>query len=368
MGSILNEMKTGLTSTLRDLRVYLLGRGIITTTSIAAGFMSSAFLTQATVSLLSPVAAIAIVGGLALSGVMRVREMRFNQDRMADIYRHEIADQLGIAPQQVSRQHVHMLAFGDERRGIPGNPILREEIDREWNRTWLKFATSALAAMASFGLIYFGSALEIVGGALPTIFGETAGKIIGMGTLGIVTGFTGLLLNNGLDLTIQNMTTLGNRTLHDRIARLDDKVSRGHNVSKEQVFALFVAADPELDQRIKLRFGKTYDALHVKQQTQVIDAFGLTDKMQVIAGDVSARRISAGTLAFVLTGQHALSMTPDQTRAHGEPVQQQPQHEREQERPRFADRVAQPRGKEGLTHSEREQLRRATTQLETAAR
>ncbi len=337
MDALFKEIMDGVRSTVRDLRVYLLGRGLVTTAAIAAGVIGSATAGGLTAATLAPAIPVLLIGGTLLSGYMRLREMRFNQDRMADIYREEIADQLGIPAGEVTRAHVHTLAFGDAKRGIPSNPILREEIDREWNKTWLKFATTALAGMASFGLISFWSATEVVASTLPTLLGPTLGSIVGLGSVGIVTGFTGLFLNNGLDFGVQRATSLGATTLHDRIAKLDRDIGRGKQVGKEQVFGLFVAADKLLAHNIELRFGKPYDMLPLPMKAQVVASVGAADQMQAIAGDLNAKRISAGTVAFIITGQHAVpnpaqvqikqpSSTPAQT------VQQ------EKVKPRFAER------------------------------
>lgn len=363
MGALFKEVMDGIGSTMRDLRVYLLGRGIVTTLAITAGFMGSGIFGAAASAALAPAVTVALIGGVVLSGVMRLREMRYNQDRMADIYREDIADQLGIAPEQVTREHVHTLAFGDARRGIAPNPILREEIDREWNKTWLKFATSALAAMASFGLIQFGLAHEFVASQLPALLGPTAGAVVGAGSVGIVTGLTGLFLNNGLDFAIQRSTTLGDLTLHDRIKKIDRDITRGRTISREQVFSLFVAADRTLDSTIARRFGKSYDLLTVQQKSSVLEQLGAAEAMESIAADLNAKRIGAGSIAFIVTGQQGAPLR--RSAAQPAAVAYAPEVST---RPRFTERVASPRGDEGLSHTEREDLRRASAQLDAVTR
>lgn len=374
MGGILTDMLDAVRTTARDLRVYLFGRGIITTSAMVAGVLSSSLLGAGTAAALMPYAAVALVGGTLLSGYMRLREMRFNQDEMANLYRDEIADQLGIAPQQVNRTHVHTLAFGDAKRGIAPNPILREEVEREWNKTWLKFATSALAGMASFGLIYFGSAIDLVEKTLPSLLGDTLGKVVGLGSLGIVTGTTGLLLNNGLDLAIRSASSLGTTTLHDRIAKLDRDVRRGKPIAKEQVFALFVAADETLSQKITDRFGTPYDLMPMHQRTLVMHTVGATEQMQAIAEDLNAKRISAGSVAFILAGQQeAPSARKTTNPAAPSPAQHEAQNLRPESGTRFTDRVGakqpqQPASQTALSHAEREEIRRQSQQLAEAVR
>lgn len=372
MGALLNEITSGITSTLRDFKTYLFGRGIVMTVAIAAGTISSGILGAAATSALAPALGVALVGGVILSGVMRLREMRYNQDRMADIYRDDIASQFGIAPEQVTRQHVHTLAFGDARLGIPPNPILREEIDREWNKTWLKVATSSLAAMAGYGLVQFGLAHEWVQSTLLGTLGPALGTTIGVASTAIVTGFTGLLLNNGLDFSIQRMTTLGNLTMHDRIVKIHRDIGRGRTVTKEQVFALFAAADQGLTDTIVRRHGNIYDMLPQPVKAQIIESLGAAGHMQAVADNLNNRVISAGAVAFIVSGQRGIEPA---RRPNAAPVQQAPitVAPAPMQEPRFSERVGGQRGDgqrgdEGLSHTEREELRRATAALHGAVR
>lgn len=370
MGALWREMTDGIAGMARNLRVYLLGRGIVTTLAVAAGAVSSGAFSAAATASLTPLLPVVLLGGVVLSGVIRLRDMRFQQDRMADIYRDEIADQLGIDPEQVTRAHVHTLAYGDTGKGIPPNPVLREEIDREWNKTWLKFATSTLAAMVGYGLVQWGLASDLAR-SLPVAMGaagslaHTLGSWLSVASVGIVTGAAGLVLNNGLDIAVQNATHLGDTTLHDRIARMTRDVQKQRPVTKEQVFALFVAADPALNQRVSARYGKPYDALSLSQKSQLLTQTGAAGQMQGIADDVNARRISAGAIAFMVTGQRGIEPQQPAPRPFAGPATQQPAPI--QERPRFTERVsAGERGNQGLSHTEREDLRRTSALLDGA--
>lgn len=365
MGAFVNEIVSGITGTFRDLRMYLLGRGIVTTVAIGASVVSSGLFGAAAATALAPALGVALLGGVVLNAFMRLREMRYNQDQMANIYRDEIASQFGIAPGDVTREHVHTLAYGDERRGIAPNPILRDEIDREWNKTWLKVATSSLAAMAGYGLVQFGLASGVSEMLTSSLGG--IGTALSVASVSIVTGLTGLFLNNGLDFAVQQATTLGDVTLHDRIAKMNHEIARGKGVTKEQVFGLFVAADTNLHTRVLRQFGRSYDVLPQKVKTEFIASLGLGERMQAIAEDLNQGRIQAGSVAFILNGQRSDSVpsmrAQVQAQASEPLVREEPQPE--QERPRFTERLS-PRGNEGLNHTEREDLRRAAAQLEVA--
>jgi hypothetical protein len=367
MGTFLRDIYNDARGMLVNLRGYLFGRGIVSTIAMAVGALSSGIF-GATATALTPAFAVALVGGVVLSGFMRVREMQRNQDKMADIYRDEIADQLGIAPQQVTRAHVHLMAYGDERRGIASNAIVREEIEREWSKTWLRFATSTLAAMTSFAVISFGLGLPQVTETLAQLvpagvqsFFPSINPILATASVGLVSGFTGLLVNRGLDIGVQRSTTLGNLTLHDRIAKLDRDITRARTVTKEQVFALFVAANPVLSERISQRFGRSYDLLPQAQKSAIIVKAGSAQQMQAIANDLNQGNIRAGTVAFIVSGQHTVE-NPAQLRDSNESVVREP------EKTRFAERFSASNQTAGLSYVDREVLRRSSMALDGAAR
>lgn len=358
MGNLIADLFDGARDTIRGLGVYMLGRGIVTTAAIAAGFMGQAFLGASMVPYVSAV----LIGGVALGGFMRLRDIRQSQDRMADIYRDEIAAQLGIDPRQVTRGHVHTLAYGDAKRGIAPNPILRHELDRQWKRGWMQFAGSLAVAAVSFGLISFGLN-ENVTNALAGYTGIGEAWLTGTG-IGVVTGLTSLVVHNGIDLGLNNLSALGNTTLHDRISRLDRDIVRGRTVSKEQVFALYAAADPNLGAAIERRFGRSYDALSLVQKGNVLGMIGAYEPMQQIADDLNNSRLSAGSLAFIITGQsRGVAASGIRTTSPTEPARAP-----EQAQTRFADRVLQQAAPEGLSHVDREMLRRQSGELLGAIR
>lgn len=359
MGNLFTDIFDSARDMVRGLGVYMLGRGIVTTAAIAAGFMGQAFLGASLVPYVSAV----LIGGVALGGVMRLRDIRQSQDRMADIYRDEIAAQLGIDPRQVTRSHVHTLAYGDEKRGIAPNPILRGELDRQWKRGWMQFAGSLAVAAVSFGLISFGLN-ENVTTALAEYTGISEKWLTGTG-IGVVTGVTSLIVHNGIDLGLYNLSALGNTTLHDRITRLDRDIVRGRHVTKEQVFALYAAADPKLGGAIEKRFGRSYDALSLAQKGNVLGMIGAYEPMQQIADDLNAGRLSAGSLAFIVTGQsNGVAASGIRTMAPAEAARAP---EQQQTQTRFTDRV-RPQTAEGLSHADREMLRRQSAELRGAMR
>jgi hypothetical protein len=357
MGGIIESTVNTAQGFARNLRVYLTGRGLITLTGMIAGGLSTAGVFASAWPL-----ALVFGGGAVLTGLIRLRDMQYNLDRMATIYRADIADQLGIDPRDVTRAHVHEMAYGNAEKGIAANPIFREEIEREWQKTWLKFATTALAAVASFGLVAWGAAHESVKALMPDgIFGN----ILKYGSVGIVSGTTGLILNNGLDWLVQSVTRIGAISTHDRIARLEQDVGRGRAVTREQVFALFAAANDHLAGQIEQRYGKPYDVLPIEQKHAIIKASGLEAATLHICEEINRGTMRPGALAFVLTGQRGL--TRDAVVAQMPPavapapsMERAPQHS-------FVEKLGLS-SRAQASHTAREDLRAQTAALAEAMR
>lgn len=297
MEPLMRDISQGVQSFVRNLGVYLTGKGIVTSGAIIAGYLAGAGSMPATLVVLG--------GGALISGYLRLRDMQFNQDEMTRIYRAEIADQLGIDPKTVTRAHLHTLAYGDEEKGIAANPVLRQEIDREWNKTWLKFGTTLVAATASFLLVMLGVP-ALAESSLLKPLGDTLGSWMSKASVALVTGVTGLVLNNGLDIGVQLATTLGKQTIHDRIARLEKDVTRGKQVTPEQVFAIFAASSPRLESSIIAQYGKRYDLLPIADQIHLIEAIGAKNSMTILTTAINTKSFSPGSLAFVVAGQRSL--------------------------------------------------------------
>lgn len=371
MEPLIRDIAQGAQSFVRNLGIYLTGKGIVTSAAIAAGFFAGAG------SMLPMM--LVLGGGALISGYLRLRDMQFNQDEMARIYRTDIADQLGIDPKEVTRAHVHQLAFGDEEKGIAANPILREEVDREWNKTWLKFGTTLVAATASFLLVMLGVPALAESSILAPL-GPTLGEWMSKASVALVTGATGLVLNSGLDIAVQAATTLGKQTIHDRIARLDRDITRGTQVSPERVFAIFAASSPRLESSIIAQYGKRYDVLPVADQIHLIEAIGAKDSMSQLAEVLNAKRFSAGSLAFVVAGQRSLPVNfasvkdtvidvPELGRARS-PILADATQPEPVRTTRFADRVGggeQEKATRTASFAEREDLRRQNAMLDAAA-
>lgn len=295
--------------TLKMLKVYLLGRGFLSLAVIGAAGVASAFGLGVAVP-----AAVVAFGGVALKAVTRWQKQSLYEQNMVDLYREDIAQSLGLNPGDVTRGHL--------KEAAKSNDVIDQALKRQRNISMVHFATSALAGVATFGLINFGI-LE-VGREFFSGFGETAGNLTRYFTMGTVAGVSSLMLHDGLDSAIGYQTGLNKAAAHDRILELDYDVRRGRGVSKEQVYGVLVAGNPELQQAIRKEFGRNYTSMKPMEQSEVMERIGVAQEMQVVAMDINARRVAPSHLAYMMNDAVACRHTdhvqmthlPTPARAH----------------------------------------------------
>lgn len=268
----------------RNLRAYAFGRGLLSAGVIAASWLSSGTLFPLAVA----------VAGLAMTAYTRIRTQHQYEQQMVDMYRDDIAEHLGIAPEQVTRANL--------REAASGNDILDQALKRQRSKSMVSLVTAGIAAAATFGLVSFG---------LPKILGDffTSFDAIGNGTLGhilkyastsIIAGVSSLILHDGAEALIGHRTGLSKAAAHDRIVEMERGMARGWGISKEQVYGVLVAGNTDLQQMVQQRFGKDYGAMQIKEQQAVLRTIGVANDMQQVAEEINAGRMRPTHLAYMI--------------------------------------------------------------------
>lgn len=280
----------------KTMRVYLLGRGLLSLAVMVAGFASPAIMSVLGITgmVMAPALVVAI-GGAALSAVMRLHSQAIYEDKMTDLYREDIAGNLHIAPQDVTRDHLMQAAMDNE--------VIAQALARQRRLNVISFATTALAALATFGLLNFALAQNIVGDALTGFFSDYFGKaanLLRYAGIGIVSGTSSLILHRGLEEAIGKGSGLDKAVAHDLIFAMDKDVRRGRSITPQQVYAVLVAKDDGLSQAIAARFNEPFQRMNEKEQCQVLTALGVTDGMEHVAAMISSGELPAGHLAYVI--------------------------------------------------------------------
>ena len=290
----------------RPLKLYLLGKGILTVGVFAAAGIASAM----GFSVLWPALLVGI-GGTALTAMNRLYQERIYQDDMVNLYRDDIANQLGIAPEKVGRDEL--------KEAAQENDVIAQALKRNRQQTWLSIGTAALAGLVSIGLIYgFGlDAHHLQDVAQHTLWTalRPLASFVGIGT---VSGLTGLVLHQGLGTAIGYGTGISKAAAHDLIARMDASVKRGEPVAREQVYAIIVATNPSLDREIAKDYGKAYASMSHAQREQVMHDAHLAGTLDQIAIAITRKEVHAGYLAYAATDAR-LTRRPDASPAEAPP-------------------------------------------------
>ncbi len=279
--------------TLRGLKTWAFGRGLLMLAVIAASVLTGGTGPAAAGTLGFVVPLIVAAGGAVLSAAVRFANQREYENGMIDLYRDDIAQRFGIDPEQVTGS--------DLREAAKSNEVIAQALSRQRSRNFIYFATSALAAFTTFGLLNFSSTAATVTDIFKAQFGDGTGGFMGLASTGLVAGACSLVLQTGLELLIGSQAGLGRVGAHDQIVALDKRLSRGLSVSKEQVYGVMVAGSSRLQGHIQQRYGKPYNHMHKSEQSLVLGQLGVSDQMENLATQINERQIHPGKLSYLVS-------------------------------------------------------------------
>lgn len=274
---------------MRQLKVFVFGKGLLSfATFIAAGIGA------ATGFGLMPAAIIAAAGGAAFTAVRRFHQQGIYEEKMVEVYRDRIAEQLGIAPEDVTRAHLREVA--------PVNPVIAEALNQQHKKTILTIGTSILAGIVSVGLLFTFGMHALQGLATESLTGMLApvAKFVGIGT---ISALCGLVVHDGLDAIIGYSSGISRANTHDRIMSLHSRLKRGKAISREEVYSVLVASNPTLDQTIRDRFGKHYQEMNPAEQSRVLRYLGVEKQMDALTESMMQGKIAPAQLADAAVGK-----------------------------------------------------------------
>lgn len=282
---------------LQWLKAYALGKGLLTTATLAATGISMAL----GVGIIIP-ALVVTLGGVALNIFSRLTRQAIYEDQMVALYRDDIAAELDKAPADITR--------ADLKEAAKSNEVLEQALERQKSKTRISIGTAILSAATTFGLVYFfgaaGGLHQWAVGHLGPIFGSIT-NLVGIGT---VSGITGLVLHDGLSTAIGQHTGVRKAAAHDMILGIQAELQRGRGVSATQVYAVLVAGDAALDSQIAKEFGHRYLQLRPAQQREVLARVGVAETMQQLADDINHGQTSPGHLAYLIGETSHLQRQP----------------------------------------------------------
>lgn len=285
----------------KDRLLYMTGRGLM-----SMAFVGVALAAPGIGLMPLALAAIGLTG--LLQGVLVWREQSRTEERLLEHYREEIASKLEISPAKVGVNELHKVAYGDKAEGVEANPVLRQSIEHSGEKKLLRLGSTILAALTA--LVAVSSFVppeaiqsisswvqEVSGGWLAnntTIFGAMLVSGTGMG-----------LVNNAYDAIGESLLGLDKPTAGSQIKAINLDISRNKNVTKEQVFGVFVAADKVLADAIEEACGKSYFNLTPKVQQRALVEFGRHYPIEALTYDINHRQVKPVELAFAAVGQES---------------------------------------------------------------
>lgn len=249
--------------------------------------------------------------GLGAAIYMNNDRGNYLKTRVKNAYKLELAATLDKDPTRVTVDDLERVAYGDARAGLPGNGILKEQLEciAAHRRVSLFANIGAVGvAVATFGVILGGgfgdflqtwqNFLEPLSSRLPLVNPE----VFAAGTL--ASGIT-MAADYGLETLGKTVARLENRTTYDVIQDIKKDRYNGEAVAPEQVLEVFVRRDPALADTVRREYGSAYQDLPREEQTLVLH--GLAQKEMVIhlTQKINEGRVSPNELTFLAEAQHS---------------------------------------------------------------
>lgn len=260
--------------------------------------------TVATFSGLGGLAAMGVVG--AISAAMAQMDYRYSVSKMKELYRNEVAAKLGKPPKSVSDDDLFAAANGDPERGIEGNKIIAEELDKKKKERTLGVLLSAGATMISFAVVHAAEA------ALLTAAGSIAGTVgLPVAAVAAVAMVLDVAVGVGIyNFVKQPLHYIGHKIFgldkegtHDKIESLHKELSQGKGVTQEQVLGVFVSANKQLQQFVENEFGKEYEKLTLPERQRVASEISKQVPLAEMTANINSGKYDIGELAFAVEGQ-----------------------------------------------------------------
>ncbi|MBY0354872.1 MAG: hypothetical protein K2Q12_03985 [Rickettsiales bacterium] len=289
---------------LRWLAAFITGRGAATLAVAGAVGAGIAF-----GSPWLPIIGLAV--GIPVTAALATMSHDHAQKQLRTSYREEVAAVLGIAPREVTMDHLRSVARGIPEQNIPGNLTLHQALERNDRHRTIAVVSNVVAAMGATAII---AALHFLAipSALANFFTEVT-PWLGIGTgsgaeaavLAGTAAISGIGLDYGFNRAGRRMFGDDSPSLAARIERISHMVRRGQSVGTSPIMALVAEANGGVDQEIRQRYGLPYHQLPAEQQRDVIQHYDGEFQLKDSAEAISLGLMPAQELAFLIEGRRS---------------------------------------------------------------
>lgn len=275
---------------------HVLGKaGIKGAAELAVGAIAgSEGFNWAVVGVAAPVAA-------ALSASLVQGDHLHRRASLLNEYRNEIASWLNKQdggnrkPGELRDADLDLAGFGDRKRGINGNPVLRESLEQSAKERNWGVAISAISTVLS---------TVVVGGMLHQPMEGL--NLLTKSLIGGAVGFAMYMpISTAIHWVAETMFGLEKVTVNDRIKDMSRVRGQGKEVSQGQVFEAFLQAHPEMNRMIRAGFGKRFAKLSEQDKQKVMAVVGPQLNLAQITDDINHDRMRPEELAFKLYEQQS---------------------------------------------------------------
>lgn len=281
---------------------YATRRGVLSLAIMAAALIGN--LPSIGLGLL-PAACIAGIGSIIITTYDRLVTHRAYENTMLDLYRNEIAADLGRDPNSLTR--------ADLQEAGKTNEVLHQALKRQEQKTAVAMITELLAAVVTVALVWGVDAVGLlkkaveagagatVGNAVATVYDYSIGKIAAMLVgVGTVSGISSMIFQDGVERLIGKTTSLGKAAAHDQIITIKQGLEEGKSATPEQVYGVLVAGDAKLAASITKQFHRPYEKLNPQQQHVVLEKIGVTECVTALTEEINSGKMGPGKLAYLI--------------------------------------------------------------------
>ncbi len=249
--------------------------------------------------------------GLAAAVYMNNDRSSYLKTRVKNAYKLELAATLHKDPREVTVADFERVAKGDTLAGLPGNGVLKEQLDQiNADRRVSLFANIGAVglAVATFGALMLGGFSNVIEGwqnfmePLSSRLPVLQPDVFAVGALA-----SGITLSSDYVLSRIGERTAGltRQTAYDLIQEMKKDRGNGHPITPEQVLEIFVLRDPSLAASVKREYGNAYFELPREEQALVLGGLEQKDLIATLTQKINEGRVSLNELAFLAEGQHS---------------------------------------------------------------
>lgn len=247
-------------------------------------------------SILSPLS----IGVAAVASIL-INQTHYKSKRasLREMYKDEVAAQLGKSPSQIKDKDIDLVARGDAKRGIAANKTIAEELQTLKKRRNVGMLVTALSIIGTVAII---ANLFPYAAAAASASALTTG-IAGMGSRMLLGYAIHRLLDEPIKKAGKRIFNLNTPTTHERIAELNKQHRKGRNITREQVLSVFVSANRDLSNFVIDNYGMHYDKLSVQQKNTVVEAMEQHIPIANLTKSLNSGSVKLSELAYAVEGK-----------------------------------------------------------------